>query len=100
MDRTKLLSDVLALFLSPAFDAAELRKPLRVTWAGEAGIDYGGLRKEFFQLISQQLLDPERGLFEAMSTNVLWFRKRSFTGVADSVFQEYEMIGKVCVKGS
>jgi hypothetical protein len=40
-----------------------LRKPLRVKFAGEEGIDEGGPRKEFFQLVCKELFDPNYGMF-------------------------------------
>ena len=43
----------------------ELRKPLRVKFQGEEGIDEGGVRKEFFQLICKELFDPNYGMFSA-----------------------------------
>ncbi len=39
----------------------DLRKQLRVEFHGEEGIDEGGLQKEFFQLIVEQLFDPMFG---------------------------------------
>ncbi|CAG9467513.1 unnamed protein product [Pedinophyceae sp. YPF-701] len=41
----------------------DLRKPLRVHFIGEEGLDDGGLKKEFFQLLVQRLLSPDYGLF-------------------------------------
>lgn len=39
----------------------DLRKQLRVEFKGEEGLDEGGLQKEFFQLLIEQLLDPMYG---------------------------------------
>lgn len=36
----------------------DLAKPLKVHFIGEEGVDDGGLRKEFFQLLTQQILSP------------------------------------------
>lgn len=40
----------------------DLFKPLRVHFIGEAGIDAGGLKKEFFQLLLAELLCPDYGM--------------------------------------
>lgn len=40
-----------------------LKKPLRVSFAGEAGVDAGGVKKEFFQLLSKELFNPEYAMF-------------------------------------
>lgn len=45
----------------------DLRKQLRVEFDGEEGIDEGGIQKEFFQLIVEQLFDPMYGRFPVLS---------------------------------
>ena len=39
----------------------DLRKQLKVKFHGEDGIDEGGVQKEFFQLIIEELFNPEIG---------------------------------------
>jgi hypothetical protein len=43
--------------------SADYKKPLKVHFVGEKGIDAGGLRKEFFQLIIAELFDARYGMF-------------------------------------
>ena len=40
----------------------DLFKPLRVHFIGEDGIDAGGVKKEFFQLLVAELLCPDYGM--------------------------------------
>lgn len=40
----------------------DLFKPLRVHFIGEEGIDAGGVKKEFFQLLVSELLSPDYGM--------------------------------------
>ncbi len=40
----------------------DLYKPLRVHFIGEDGIDAGGVKKEFFQLLVTELLCPDYGM--------------------------------------
>lgn len=40
----------------------DLFKPLRVQFIGEEGIDVGGVKKEFFQLLVHDLLSPNYGM--------------------------------------
>ena len=55
----------------------ELRKSLRVKFAGEEGIDEGGVRREFFQVLMRQLVDPEIGMFcQAGTEELLWINAR------------------------
>lgn len=41
----------------------DLKKPLKVIFKGEEGIDEGGVQKEFFQLIIRQTFDLNYGMF-------------------------------------
>jgi ubiquitin-protein ligase E3 A len=52
-----------------------LRKPLRVKFVGEQGIDEGGVRKEFFHLLIEELFNPNYAMF--LPKNVI-FRKFMF----------------------
>ena len=40
-----------------------LKKPLRISFAGEAGVDAGGVKKEFFQLLSKELFNQAYAMF-------------------------------------
>lgn len=40
-----------------------LKKPLRITFMGEAGVDAGGVKKEFFLLLTKELFKPEYAMF-------------------------------------
>jgi len=54
----------------------ELKKPLKVQFLGEDGIDEGGVQKEFFQLIMAQIFDVAYGMFEYdADTRVFWFNR-------------------------
>lgn len=39
----------------------DLKKKVKVTFAGEPGVDMGGLTKEWFLLIVRKIFDPEYG---------------------------------------
>lgn len=58
-------------------DDLTLKKPLKVSFDNEEGIDEGGVRKEFFQLIITQLLAPEYALFVHSNDGgrTLWLNK-------------------------
>jgi hypothetical protein len=43
---------------------SSLLKPLRVIFEGEPGIDEGGVRKEFFQLLVEAIFTADFGMFE------------------------------------
>jgi E3 ubiquitin-protein ligase HECTD2 len=58
--REHLLEDTLSKIINGNLN---FRKPLRVQFVGEPGIDEGGVRKEFFMLLIKQLFDPNFGMF-------------------------------------
>ncbi len=56
-----------------------LRKPLKVKFIGEQGVDEGGVRKEFFMLLVRKLFDPNYGMFKYNNeTRLFWFNMYSF----------------------
>lgn len=60
-------------------DKDTLKKPLRVKFFGEEGVDEGGVRKEFFQLAVSQLFSPDFGMFkEETESHRLWFNGDAF----------------------
>ena len=70
-------------------DPAQLRRPLQVKFKGEEGLDAGGVRKEFFQMVSAELF--ARDLFKVVgSTNQLWFNRSSLN---DDQQRRYELVG-------
>ncbi|XP_041271880.1 probable E3 ubiquitin-protein ligase HECTD2 isoform X3 [Onychostruthus taczanowskii] len=58
--RTHLVSDSLDEL---ARKKADLKKKLKVTFVGEAGLDMGGLTKEWFLLLIRQIFHPDYGMF-------------------------------------
>lgn len=65
--RTNLLEDAMAAFESVRRE--NLRKTFRFEFAGEPGIDAGGVSRELYQLVSSELFHPDRGLFQASAIN-------------------------------
>lgn len=51
----------------------DLFKPLRVHFIGEEGIDAGGVKKEFFQLLVSELISGDYGMLQLLpETNTYW----------------------------
>lgn len=58
---------------------ADLKKQLVVEFDGEQGIDEGGVSKEFFQLIIEEIFNPDYGMFTLHDeTKTTWFNPTSF----------------------
>jgi len=56
-----------------------LKKPLKIHFDGEEGVDEGGVQKEFFQLLVEQLYEEDYGMFERVDeSRNFWFNKNSF----------------------
>lgn len=54
----------------------ELHKPLKVIFDGEDGVDEGGVRKEFYQVLLERIMSPDYGMFECDDdTNFHMFRR-------------------------
>lgn len=67
----------------------DLKKPLKVQFVGEDGIDEGGVQKEFFQLIMAQIFDVNYGMFTYdEERRFFWFNRASFES-----HREFELIG-------
>lgn len=47
---------------------ADLKKQLYVEFEGEQGVDEGGVSKEFFQLVVEEIFNPDIGM---LSNNLL-----------------------------
>lgn len=51
-----------------------LKKSLKVQFINEPGVDAGGLRKEWFILLTKEIFHPQAGLFHNVEdSNLLWF---------------------------
>jgi len=84
--RSHLISDTL---LQMSLRKEDLKKPLKVQFSGEDGIDEGGVQKEFFQLIMSQIFDVSFGMFvHDDELRQFWFNRSSLENE-----REFELIG-------
>ncbi|XP_053680682.1 ubiquitin-protein ligase E3A [Anopheles nili] len=69
----------------------DLKKQLVVEFTGEQGIDEGGVSKEFFQLIIEEIFNPDYGMFVTNEDSAtVWFNSISFENEA-----QFTLIGIV-----
>jgi hypothetical protein len=47
----------------------DLRKLWRFEFIGEMGIDAGGLAREWFELVTKEIFDPDMGLWQSSESN-------------------------------
>jgi hypothetical protein len=62
----------------------DLKKPLRVVFLSEdgkipeEGLDQGGVSREFFQILTHELFNPDFGMFSYVEeSRVMWFNPAS-----------------------
>lgn len=85
--RSHIMEDTLNHFV--VHSDTDYKKPLKVVFDNEEGIDEGGVRKEYYQIMMKQLLDPSYGMFKYHEeSRLLWFNSDSFESEL-----EFELIG-------
>uniref|UniRef100_W8BJ43 Ubiquitin-protein ligase E3A n=1 Tax=Ceratitis capitata TaxID=7213 RepID=W8BJ43_CERCA len=82
--RDNIIDDALiGLELVAMSNPKDLKKQLVVEFVGEQGIDEGGVSKEFFQLIIEEIFNPDYGMFvHQEDTNTVWFNSAPFENEA------------------
>jgi HECT-domain (ubiquitin-transferase) len=66
---------------------------------GEAGVDAGGVAREWFQLVSEQLFNPAFALFQYSSINQMCMQINPSSGVAnDEHLQFFHFAGRLLAK--
>ncbi|KAG5888353.1 hypothetical protein JTB14_020753 [Gonioctena quinquepunctata] len=69
----------------------DLKKQLVVEFEGEQGIDEGGVSKEFFQLVIEEIFNPDYAMFAVqLESQTVWFNPTSFESDA-----QFTLIGIV-----
>ncbi|XP_055378771.1 ubiquitin-protein ligase E3A [Condylostylus longicornis] len=90
--REKLIEDaLLELEMVAMATPKDFKKQLVVEFADEQGIDEGGVSKEFFQLVVDEIFNPDFGMFvHQEDTKTVWFNSNSFENDA-----QFTLIGIV-----
>ncbi|XP_032884070.1 ubiquitin-protein ligase E3A-like [Amblyraja radiata] len=78
--RDHMIDDALVrLEMIATENPSDLKKQLYVEFEGEQGVDEGGVSKEFFQLVVEEIFNPDIGMFTYDSyTKQFWFNPTSF----------------------
>ncbi|KAK3710761.1 hypothetical protein QZH41_005390 [Actinostola sp. cb2023] len=73
----------------------DLKKKLKVTFAGEPGLDMGGLTKEWFLLLIRKIFKPEYGMFTYNEKSRLyWFNQE-----CKDQDEEFNLVGVDLARG-
>jgi len=75
----------------------EMRKRWRFEFAGEPGIEAGGLTREWFQLVTEQIFDPDFGLWLSSVNNQmsLQINPASHISCPDDYLKFFRFLGRV-----
>eukprot|EP00927_Polykrikos_kofoidii_P059302 TRINITY_DN54492_c0_g1_i1.p1 TRINITY_DN54492_c0_g1~~TRINITY_DN54492_c0_g1_i1.p1 ORF type:complete len:1400 (-),score=242.58 TRINITY_DN54492_c0_g1_i1:173-4372(-) len=82
VQRSRLLHETMVALQNAA--PQELRKPIKIKFTDEDGVDEGGVAKEYFRLLSVQLFHPDYNMFKCdPDSRYLWFDPGSFNEAED-----------------
>ncbi|DAZ99713.1 TPA: hypothetical protein N0F65_000891 [Lagenidium giganteum] len=93
IERELVLRDSLILFST--VDPANVRVRLRVTFLNEKGSDAGGLLREWFILLAEQLADPATGLFVMVNESERSYSLDPHAASGDDYKRQYYAVGRI-----
>lgn len=73
----------------------DLRRQLYIRFQGEEGLDYDGLTREWFFLLSRQMLNPMYGLLEYAGANNYTLQINPNSGVNPDHLKYFRFIGRI-----
>ena len=77
------------------FQSQDLRRRLYLIFRGEEGLDYGGPAREWFFLLSHQMLNPMYCLFEYAGSNNYALQINPASGVNPEHLTYFRFVGRV-----
>lgn len=93
--RNNILEDAFAI-ISQVSRVDLLRTKLWIEFEGEVGLDYGGVAREFFFLLSKEMFNPYYGLFEYSATDNYTLQINAYSGMCNEEHLRYfKFIGRV-----
>ncbi|KAL2011734.1 hypothetical protein VTN00DRAFT_4452 [Thermoascus crustaceus] len=75
--------------------ASDLKKRLMIKFDGEDGLDYGGLSREFFFLLSHEMFNPFYCLFEYSAHDNYTLQINPHSGINPEHLNYFKFIGRV-----
>ncbi|GAB9475890.1 Hect e3 ubiquitin [Globisporangium polare] len=93
--RDSLLADSMeALSVIPR---ASIRSVMRIDFAGDQGVDAGGLHREWLMILNQELANPANGVFECidMAEQIFYLNPNSFYDIGEDHLMYYFATGRL-----
>lgn len=95
--RSSVLQDSMDAIES--IEPADMKKIFRFEFIGEPALDAGGVAREFFSIISEQLFNPDCGLFLYSAVNQMCMQINHNSGIANEFHLRYfHMSGRILGK--
>jgi len=94
--RSSILEDSYRQIQFPSHKVEILKTKLWIEFEGEIGLDYGGVAREWFYLLSKEMFNPYYGLFEYSATDNYTLQINPNSGIANEDHLSYfKFIGRV-----
>jgi hypothetical protein len=95
--RASLLQD--AMDAMESIEVNDMKKVFRFEFIGEPALDAGGVTREFYSILTEQLCNPDVGLFLYSSANQMCMQFNQNSGIANEYHLRYfHMLGRVLGK--
>ena len=85
-----------ALYFKPGADMKFGK--LNIRFHGEEGVDAGGVTREWFQVLSRQMFDPNYALFIPVSSDRTTFHPNKLSAINDEHLMFFKFIGRIIGK--
>ena len=92
LSRNNMFEDIIPSIMAKS--PQELRRRFRVTLDGEDGLDYGGVSREVFYLISQDMFNPYFGLWEYASADNYTIQVNKASSIVEGHLNIFRAIGR------
>jgi len=94
--RAHILEDSFRSIMANVRNVDVLKSKLWIEFDGEMGLDYGGVAREWFYLLSKDMFNPYYGLFEYSATDNYTLQINPYSGVCNEDHLSYfKFIGRV-----
>ncbi|KAF8073723.1 hypothetical protein FPV67DRAFT_1479022 [Lyophyllum atratum] len=90
--RTRVLEDSYGAVM--ALTGEDLKRRLMVSFDGEDGLDYGGVSREWFFLLSHEIFNPSYGLFEYSTHDNYTLQINPASGINPDHLSYFKFIGR------
>ncbi|KAJ3530773.1 hypothetical protein NMY22_g8432 [Coprinellus aureogranulatus] len=78
-----------------ALTGEDLKRRLMVSFDGEDGLDYGGVSREWFFLLSREIFNPSYGLFEYSTHDNYTLQINPASGINPDHLSYFKFIGRI-----